>query len=239
MFKSMTYAQFATYVRWKTRTDATTFTNAEILALANLYKDEIAKEIIKSDESYFGYEIYRDLEVNVRNYRFDDDMLGQMQYLEGKLDGTNYKRLGEYNLNTLGITTSESDILAAMAGKDPGFIIFGGEIIILSDTAIIAVADGLRMWAMLYPADFTSMTATTDISARPTTTSDGFPRQFHELLARRVIIEYKQSQDKPIPLTDTELNYDNDLSTAISSIKSQNKDRVTVPSTPYDDGSQY
>jgi hypothetical protein len=235
----MTPAQFATYIRWKTRTDSSVFTDNEIMAIANLFKDEIAKKITDANEGYFGIKGFRNLEAAKRNYAFEPQILNQMLYLEANLDGSQFKRMFEYNLNTLGIVTTEADIVSAMAGKDPGFMLFGGEILLLTDSAIIDVTDGLKLWYMVYPKDLSSLAGTTDMSVPPSTTEFGMPRQFHELWARRVVIEYKQSQDKPIPLTEKELRYDADLDDALSAIKGQNLDRVTQPTIPYDDGSEY
>jgi len=73
----------------------------------------------------------------------------------------------------------------------------------------------------------------------PSTTSHGFPRQFHELLARRVSVAYKSSKDKPIPLSEKEQMYEMDLRKQIDSMKDANLDRSTQPTAPYSDGSQF
>lgn len=238
----MTPAALATYVRLKTKTDATSFPNAEILAYANIIKDELAAEILKADENIFGFKTYQSLTADKRNYSFDAAMLSKMDYLYAKLDGTNWAKLKEYDLHQLGkesMVFEETELRAAMAGKKPGFIIYGGEVYIVSDSAIIGVSNGLKLWYRIYPADITDLTSTVDMSVRPSTTSDGFPRQFHLLLATRIIIEYKEAQEKPIPLNSKEKNYEIDLQKAIDSLKNQNTDREIIPSYPYDDGQDY
>jgi hypothetical protein len=235
----MTQAQFAAYIRNKTRTDATTFTDAEILSYANVIKDDIAKEVSRVNEDYFGIEVLRSLIAGKRNYGFPSYLLGQIKYLQAKLDGTNWKRLDEFDVNTYEQTTDETSILANWAGLDPAFDIFGGEVMIYSDTAIINVTNGLKLWAIIYPADLSALSGTSDMSLNPTTTTFGMPRQLHKVWADKVIIEYKNSQDKPIPLTDAEKNIKNDLEDAISSLKGMNLDRTIVPSVPYNDGSDY
>jgi hypothetical protein len=238
----MTPAQLASYVRYKTKTDSVSFTDAEILVIANIEKDDMAKEVLKADENYFGFKTYQSLEANKRNYAFDPATLSKMDYLYAKLDGTNWKKLREYELHQLGkedMIFEEAQILTGMAGKKPGFVIYGGEIYIMSDSAITDVTDGLKLWYRLYPVDISDLTSTTDMSVRPSTTSDGFPRQLHKLLATKIIISYKESQEKPIPLTESEKNFENDLEKAINSLKNQNSDREVVPSYPYDDGQNY
>ena len=67
--------------------------------------------------------------------------------------------------------------------------------------------------AIQFPAtsQLVILSSTEDMSADPSTTSHGMPREAHEIWARSVIIEYKNSKEKPIPLTEKELNYENDL----------------------------
>ncbi len=126
-----------------------------------------------------------------------------------------------------------------MSGKKTGFIIYGEELHIMTDTAIIEVTNGLKLWYRTYPADISSLASTNDMSVRPSTTSDGFPRAFHKLLATAVIIDYKTSQEKPLPLRDDEKTYDNDVQSAIENLRNQNTDREIKPSYPYDDGQDY
>ena len=116
--------------------------------------------------------------------------------------------------------------------KEPSFDIFGGEITIYSDSAIIDVTEGLILWSIIYPADLTSLTGTSDMSENPTLTSFGMPTELHFVWATKVIIEYKQSKEKPIPLTERELNVNNDLTLAINSLKGLNLDRSVVATMP-------
>lgn len=50
----MTPVEFANHVRFMTRTNSTTFTDAEILALMKIRQDEIAKAILEADEDITG-----------------------------------------------------------------------------------------------------------------------------------------------------------------------------------------
>lgn len=237
----MTYKQFADYIRLKTKTNSTTFPDADIVLYANIVKDDIAKEVNKVNEDYFGIEILRNLAAGKRNYAFPSYVLSQIKYVQAQLDGVKWSKLNEFDINTYERTTDEASILANWIGKEPEFDIFGGELKIYSDTAIIDVTGGLKLWAIIYPADLTTagLASTTDMSVPPTNITFGIPRQLHKVWATKVIIEYKESKDRPLPLTEKEQNVQVDLEIAIHSLKDQNLDREFIPTVPYNDGSQY
>lgn len=235
----MTPAKFAALVRIYTGTDAVTFTDAEILAFANPYKDEIASQIVLRNEDYFGMLFTRDLVAGRREYALPDEILNSIKYTEAKLDGTNLSRLDEFDLNSYKRPTSEADIIAQFSSLSPKFDIFRRSLWIYSGTAIIDVVAGLKLWAIIYPADITDLSSTTDMSVDPSTTSHGFPRQFHELLARRVSIGYKSSLDKPRKLSPMEALYNVDIERALNAITGGNQDRSVIATTPYNDGQQY
>lgn len=236
----MTPVKFASLIRYYTKTNSTTFTDADILILANIFKDEIAALIGKEvGEDYFGLRYERDLIAGRREYNLPDEILGRIKYVEAKLDGMDWKKLNETDLTVYGKETNEDNIRLVYSERNPEFELWDRSIFILSGDAIIDVPNGLKLWAIIYPADITNLAGTDDMSINPDTYSHGFPRQFHELLARRVSIAYKSSKDRPIPLSEKELKYENDLETAIENMKNANLDRTIVPSVPYDDGSSY
>jgi len=236
----MIFTKFASVVRYYTKTNSTTFTDADILMLANIFKDDICAQISKEiGEDYFGLRFTRDLLANVREYELPSEVMSRIKYVEAKLDGTNWEHLKETDLSIYSKPTDEDNIQYAYADKDAEFDIFDQSIFILSGDAIIDVTDGLKLWAIIYPADFSSLTSTEEMSTPPDDYSHGFPRQFHELLARRISIAYKSSKDRPIPLSEKEKLYEVDLSAAINAMKDANLDRDVIPSAPSDDGSDY
>lgn len=236
----MIFINFAKLVRLYTKTNSTTFTDADILVYANLFKDEFSAEIVKGvGEDYFGLRFTRDLVAGRREYDLPAELLSRFKYLEAKLDGTNWKKLTETDLSVYSKATDEDTIEGAYAGKEPEFELFDQSIFILSGDAIIDVTDGLKLWAIIYPADFTDLTSTEEMSTNPDDYTHGFPRAFHELLARRISIAYKSSKDKPIPLSEKERQFEIDFAQAINSLKDANLDREVIPSEPYDDGSGY
>ena len=76
------------------------------------------------------------------------------------------------------------------------------------------------------------MDGVTDMSIDPSTTTHGIPRELHELWARGVIIDYKGSREKPIPLSEQELSYRVDLEKAIETLKQGNLDREVIGALP-------
>lgn len=236
----MTFAKFASLVRYYTKTNSTTFTDTEMLLLANVLKDDIAAQIAKkAGEDYFGLRFERDLVANQREYELPAEVMSRIKFVEAKLDGENWSKLGETDLLQYQKSTDESTIQDQYSGKDPAFDIWDKSIFLYSEDAIESVTDGLKLWAIVFPADFTDLTSTEDMATNPSTTSHGFPREFHGLLAIGVSIAYKTSQPRPIPLSEKEKTYERDLADKIESLREENLDRNFIASAPYNDGSQY
>lgn len=235
----MTFSQLNSYINLSCGTADADFSQADKLILLNIYKDDIAKEIAKRNEDYFGMVMASDLAVDQREYPFPDEILNNLKGVEAKLDGSTWSWLQEFDINSLKQPLDETNIRNYFTGKSPMFDIFRMSLWIYSGDAIIAVTGGLKLWVIIYPANFTDLALTTDMSVAPSTTSHGFPRQFHELLGRRVSIHYKTSQDRPITLSEKELMYETDLEKALSAISGMNLDRTVVGSVPYNDGQDY
>lgn len=236
----MTQAEAATYIRQITRTDSTTFTNAEILVLLNVAKDDIAGKIIKANEDYFGVPATTNLVADQREYPIADDILGNLKRIEvafatdtplvyipiKEMDQTSYKK------------GSGEVAIVANFGNNEGeafYDIFRKAITIYSGT-IISVTAGIKIWYMHYPADFSDLTNEVDMSVDPSTTKAGFPRPLHELLCRKVSMMFKTSKEAPIPFTESELSYKLDLPEAIETLKGMNLDREVQGSIPDETG---
>lgn len=186
----MTRAKLAALIRYKTRTNSTTFTDSDMLPLVNVFRDEIASLITLKNQMYFAVPATDNLVADQREYAFPTDMLNSMVKLELKFTSTEARKIANPVKEYLGSET-ESEIVKFYSNDTPYYLVRRKALFILSGT-IIAVTAGLRLWYLQYPTDYTELTdTTTDISVDPTTTTPGFPRQFHELLARRVAIEYK------------------------------------------------
>lgn len=219
---------FAKYIRYKTKTNATTFPDADILTLANVIKDDIAKEVIKANEDYFGMKLLRNLIAGQRGYAFPSDLLSQIKYLQVTLDGIKQQEIEQFDVTSYKRPTDEADIILNWQGRKPQFDVFGGSLYIYSDSAIIDVTNGLELWAIIYPQDLANLTDTNDMSVPYNTTSFGMPRQLHKVWATMVIADWKNSKEKPLPLSDTEQRVDVDLALAINSLKGLDLNRSIV-----------
>jgi hypothetical protein len=239
----MTSEEFASYIRFLTKTDTTTFTDADILALANLGIDDISAEIIKVNEDYFAVPATTDLVADQREYPFPDEMLSSMKRVEAAFEVADplvFIRLKETDLTKYKKGMDEATIITEFSNDEgiASFDIIRKAIYILSGT-IIDVTSGLKLWYTQYPAHLSDLTGSTDISVDPSTTTAGFPRQFHELLGRWVSIRFKGSKEVPIPLTEIEMNYKIDLQEKLNSVKLMNLDREVKGTIPYEDGSNF
>lgn len=237
----MTPAQFAYYVRQKTRTNSSTFTDADMLSYMLVVQDEIAKAILKADEDILLIPETVNLVANQREYPQDQDMISRIKRVEAQLDGSNWIRLIETDLTQIDTPiASESEITNRFTNEEGNafYDLSRKSIYILSGT-ISSVTNGLKFWTDTYPAAITDLSGGTDMSIDPSTTTHGIPRPLHKLWAMGVIIEYKEGKEKPIALTEQEQNYEMLLQRAIETLKHGNLDREVIASVPYNDGSQY
>lgn len=242
----MTPVEFAYHVRFMTRTNSTTFTDAEILSLMKIRQDEIAKAIIEADEDILLIPQYTNLIANQREYPLPTDMLSSIKRVEAKLDGTNFIKLYEFDDTTYGRTiNTEADITQNFT-NDEGHAFFdlGRKSLTIYSGTIPSVTGGLKIKVNTWPEAISDLSATNDMSQDPSTTTHGIPREMHEIWARGVIIDWKSSREKPIPLSEKEQVYGLDLIKAINSLKPQNLDRnftgqLPPASTRGNDGADY
>ncbi|MFA7287050.1 MAG: hypothetical protein WC052_05305 [Patescibacteria group bacterium] len=225
----MTGANFAAYIRLKTKTDSTTLSDANIVLLANPFKDELAMEIAKVNEDFFGTVATQNLVADQRAYPLPVDIVNNVKFIQAKLDGTNWKRLVPFDYNNYDSTVDETTIRLMFANRRPSYELYGSNAVIYSGDAIINVTNGLSIYYMLYPADL----STANLASSSTLDAlIGLPRQVNELLARRVIIAYKSSQDKPIPLDEKELKYGADLTSALAALSPRTLDMSVQAQVP-------
>lgn len=232
----MTPATFASYVRFKTQTNSTTFTDANMLLLMKVRQEAIAQDILKADEDILLIPQTANLvaSTTTREYSFPSDMLSRIKRIEAAFDGTNFIKLGEIDITQYTGGHTETEITQKFANEEgrAKFDIRRNAIYIYSGT-ITAVTNGLKLWVNTWPAPVTDLSeSSTDMSVDPSTTTHGIPRALHEIWARGVIIDYKSSKQKPIPLTESETNYDKDLQKAIETLKHGNLDREVIAQVP-------
>lgn len=232
----MTGKKFVDYIRLMTRTNANTFQNSELLLLANTRLDTLSRFLMDDDEDTLVLPMRTNLIAGLREYPFPLSILSRIKYVEAKFDGTNFIHLNEFDLNQYQRSTDESYILNRFSNVEGhAFYDINRKALWLYSGAITDVELGLKLWVNTYPAPLDESRIAddnTDLSTDPTAVTHGFPRELHELWARGVIIDYKESREKPIPLTETEQNYRNDLQEAIYQLKHGNMDRVVTAQIP-------
>ncbi len=238
-----TPAKFAAYVRYKTKTNSNTFEDAEMLSYMEFRQDEIAKAILKADEDILLIPQIDDLvasSITAREYPLPSDILSRIKRIEAQLNGTDWIPLTEIDITQIGKPIStEANITdvfnnSRMSKTNPNgarFDMLRKSIFIYSST-ITATTDGLKVWVNTWPTPVTDLTSTTDMSVDPSTTTHGIPRVMHGNWATGVIIDYKGSKDKPIPLNEGELRYEFDLRKAIEALKHGNLDREVFGDLP-------
>ena len=141
---------FATYIREKTKTNSTTLTDAKLVVLANVVKDDLAAKIISNvDEGYFDMEMLRDLEADTRDYTFANDIVKNLKYAAAKLDGSNWSYLTESDYGAIEgeklPLLENTSIKNLYAARKPQFLITGRSMKILSGDDIDAVVEGLKV----------------------------------------------------------------------------------------------
>jgi len=237
----MTPAKLAEYVRFKTRTNATTLTDAELIIMANVVKDKLIWEALEADEDIFLVPTTQNLVANQREYPLLSSLLSRIKRVEAKLDGSNFIKLYEFDLpqHKFPIST-EADIVDKFGNDErTAFYDIMRESIVIYSGTISNVTNGLRIWVNTTVPDITSMASTTDMSIDPSNTTHGIPRALHHVLADGIVIMWKQSREKPIALVDTELRYDLEVKKAVSSLKRKNYDRTVFGLVPHDTGWEY
>lgn len=237
----MKYNEYTEHLRYLTKTNTTTFTDAEIVRFSNVFLDNFAAAIEERNQSYFDMQMVRDLVADQRFYNLPDEWMNRIIRVSLNLDGTDLVKatpigFGEYNG-----TLEESEIRFKFANELPMYTILRKSIVLLTGTAIIDMPNGIELWSKIYPAQWTTavLPLNEEMSVDPTNTSIGMPRQFHELLCRRVAIEYKQTRDRPIPLNEREQMFKQDFKDALDAITEDNLDEHRVAQLPNDDGSKY
>jgi len=229
----VTPAEFKNYIHIRTHTDDDTFPDADILAISNAHIDELAMRITAVNEDYFGAPAFANLIADQREYALPDDLLNQIKVVEAQLDGENWLRLDEFDLNTYKRTTNEEEIVGQFANQQHRafFDIFRRSLFIYSGE-IIDVTGGLKLWSFFYPAHITNLASVEDMSVDPNPVEHGFPRQFHKILADYVVVEYKTSRDSPLTLTESEQLLEKRTLDALDALKGMNLDRITVGHLP-------
>ena len=103
-----------------------------------------------------------------------------------------------------------------------------------------SVANGLRLRYRAYPADLPDVSDNiVDMSIDPTPTTFGFPRQFHELWARRCAIVWKAQHPGAVPVSQLEQLYPQDLEDKLSGMSENDLSEELLGRIPAETGWDY
>lgn len=237
----MTPVEFASLVRSYTDKNSTNLPDALILTFANIRRATFAQRVEELDESFFDMVQRADLVAGQREYQLPDEVLNRIKFVEIFLDSTwtSYKACSEARLNIDRVPTDEASIVASYSDSNPKYLLQRKSILLLTSSAIPTMANGIRLTCGVYPKKMDNLTDVYDMATDPTADQLGFPLQLHELLARAVSVDYKESRDIPLPLSALEQRLDIDLDAALNQMCGGNTDRSTSARLPYNDGSQY
>lgn len=247
----MTSTEFASYIRFLTRTDSTTLTDADILLIANVKRIEIAKRIEAIDEDYFGAILTTDLVASAtsREYTFPDVLMDRFKKVAAKLDGVNWVTLTEFDMSKFkdedgnyNIPMTEAEMLVhPMIGNEQGrafYDIFRSSLFLytgsIAGEAVVEGNAGFKMWGYFYPAKLTALNGSTDLSVPSSNTTTAIPTLFHDLWAEQVSITWKQSQDAKVILTEREKAWEYNMRLALDSFANVNRDREIIREVPVD-----
>lgn len=118
-----------------------------------------------------------------------------------------------YNLNRV-LTLDDAELVSvSMEGRADGYAIFGRKIYVLSSDEV----EKVKIYAQMYP-DFIDKNIFNDDNAtieKPWNNIVWLPRIWHRLLKNRMAIAWKESRDKPIPLSTYERDMAGDLQVAM------------------------
>jgi len=256
----MNYLNYASFVRKLTGTDNTSFTNEDLVLLTNIAKDDIAEVIVQLNENFFNVTSTTDLVAAQREYPFPNDLLRSVKTIEAQLDGTNWRRLKEFDLNSYTLTqenppkpynnrnadgaksqatTDETTITEQFSDDTPMYEIDDRALVLYTGSTIIDVTGGLKLKCMTYPRNYITadLSSTTDMSVRQVDTSTYMPRPSHLTMAIRTSILFKQSNN--IPLEDLDKFYEVELEKMKAKLKKPNLDSVVQPKVPRQLGYNY
>lgn len=206
----MTGTELATLIRTNTRTNSTTYTDAQLLVDTNLAKDILASRIQVRRPDIWNMPFRDDLVADQREYSFPANVMNHLKTVELKPESANddYVLARYIPRENVRIALEEDAIKNRFDNKEPRFFVRRQAIFILSG-AISTVTDGIQVVADIFPANLSNLTGSTDLSVDPSTTTHGFPREFHVLWATLVGMTYKQRNE--MALGPLELNFENDL----------------------------
>lgn len=242
----MTPFELKKYILWKLNISSEDFPDSEMLRIINLKLQDICEAITEAYQGFFGvfseFNLVPSTTAEKREYPLPADIMNNLYKVELKLDGKNWVPAKRTNLIPgKNFRLDESWIRSNFNNSNPQYAIFRNSLFILSGE-IKAITNGGRLWYINYPDKIPNLTENiVDLAEATDKNSEvkvGFPRQFHELLARAVIIDYKEKCG--LPLVGREPLFDQDLMEKVKRLRWQDLDEVIQASFPNEsNGSEF
>jgi len=234
--------------RRKSKTNSATFSDADMLLYLKAKIPQFQSDIEQTNEDYMGSIEFRDLRATgdgtytdsgttylSREYNLPTDMIPRLKFVSAKLDGENWIRLKQYDLNNIKIPFEEANILSTFNNTEgiAGYEIFRGSLFLLTGEIEEEIENGLKIWTY----SFSALPATIPIAfSEQDIDLDmyGIPETMHELLATALCIEWKGNLETPVPLTLAEQNYYALYEKALRSLKALDRDQEIQFARPED-----
>ena len=237
----MTPKGLSDYILYKLGIESSDF--PEMLSVINLKKDLITEKIARATSGkYLGVYGYGDLVADQREYPLPTDVLNRLILVNLKFSSSdNYVKAKPVDIDDIPNFRFDEDYISSnFSNSEPKYFIYRSSVFVLSQS-IDDVEDGLQYWYINFLPDVPNLTEdTTDLSVATDTSlsvKQGFPKMFHELLARAVIIDFKEMSS--LPLVGREPLFDQDLEAAIADLNPLDTNEELKGTIPYDDGSNY
>lgn len=206
----------AQYVRFLTNTNSSTFTDDDLVLLANVVQRNLARKIANLDEGEFELPMVRDLvasnDFDDREYDTDFDVI-RIKRVEAYLD-SQWVRFKKFKHNALKRPTTESEVKDYFANSTGNayYDVFRRSLWLFCGK-IEDQEDGLKMWAQVYPSNIenSDLSSTIDLSVPQSANTFRMPAHFHEIWARAVSKIYRTSKDQPLPESQMEMVINQEL----------------------------
>lgn len=257
----MTALKLATRLRKYTKQNTTTLSDADALDLLNAVKDDLAEQIASRDlkGNYFIVPATDNLIASQREYAWADDQLdhiysiefafsnqvdefGELTYILAKPDDFRKWGVGRTEMNIQSRYGNSKGRVCYEIQRRAIYLLSGN----ITSTTLLdvngnagaaSVTNGIRLRYRAYPVDLTALTDNTnDLSVDPTNITFGFPRQFHELWARKAAIDWKAQHPGAVPQSQLDAMYPSDLEEKLEAMNNPDLSGETIGTLPLGDG---
>ncbi len=234
--------------RAKSKTNTTTFSNIHMLLYFKAILPQFQDDIEKANEDYMGSIETRDLratgtgvytfegaEYPTREYNLPNDMIPRIKFVQAKLNGVDWIRLKEYDMNEIKIPFKEEYIKETFNNLYgvAGYEIFRGSLFLLTGEIENDVTDGLELFAYSYtqiPDTLPEAKSDADVDL----SMYGIPESMQELFAIALSKEWKNNLEVPVPLTEQEQLFPIVYKEKLRGLKKLNRDKELTFAKPAD-----